>query len=231
MAPDLARIEAALAAAGLTPRGAFHPEADDGVPTLAGGAAAAPVVLAGNAGPGMWAAFAAAGTQPGAANPLDEWTRRVLEGVAADLGATALFPFGGPPYLPFQRWAMRAETVWPSPIGPLIHPEYGLWHAYRGALAFAGRLALPPREERPSPCDSCADKPCLTTCPVGALSESGYDVPACVAHISSPAGDDCLALSCRARRACPVGRDYAYGPDQARFHMAAFVTARLREHK
>ncbi|MEE8532159.1 MAG: ferredoxin, partial [Alphaproteobacteria bacterium] len=108
MAPDLARIEAALAAAGLTPRGAFHPEADDGVPTLAGGAAAATVVLAGNAGPGMWAAFAAARTQPGAANPLDEWTHRVLEGVAADLGATALFPFGGPPYLPFQRWAMRA---------------------------------------------------------------------------------------------------------------------------
>ena len=231
MAPALARIEAALAAAGLTPRGAFHPEADDGVPPLRGGAAAATVVLAGNAGPGMWAAFAAARTQPGAANPLDEWTRRVLEGVAADLGATALFPFGGPPYLPFQRWAMRAETVWPSPIGPLIHPEYGLWHAYRGALAFAGRLALPPREERPSPCDSCADKPCLTTCPVGALSESGYDVPACVAHISSRAGDDCLALSCRARRACPVGREYAYDPDQARFHMAAFVTARLREHK
>ena len=231
MAPDLARIEAAVAAAGLTPRGAFHPEADDGVPPLAGGAAAATVVLAGNAGPGMWAAFAAAGTQPGGANPLDEWTRRVLEGVAADLGATALFPFGGPPYLPFQRWAMRAETVWPSPIGPLIHPEYGLWHAYRGALAFAGRLALPPREERPSPCDGCADKPCLTTCPVGALSESGYDVPACVAHISSRAGDDCLALSCRARRACPVGRDNAYGPDQARFHMAAFVRARLREHK
>ncbi len=109
---------------------------------------------------------------------------------------------------------------------PLIHPEYGLWHAYRGALAFAGRQARPPREDRPSPCDSCDDKPCLTTSQVDSISESGYDVPACVAHISSRAGDDCLALSCRARRACPVGRDYAYGPEQSRFHMEAFLRAR-----
>ena len=38
---------------------------------------------------------------------------------------------------------MRAEAVAPSPLGILIHPDYGLWHAYRGALAFAERLALP----------------------------------------------------------------------------------------
>src|SRR4030095_137820 len=49
------------------------------------------------------------------------------------------------------RWAMRAEAVAPSPLGILIHPDYGLWHAYRGALAFAERLALPPRGARPLP--------------------------------------------------------------------------------
>ena len=87
-----------------------------------------------------------------------------------------------------------------------------------------------PRRCGPSRAERSADKPCLTTCPVGSLSEGVYDVPACVAHISSPAGDACLALSCRARRACPVGRDYAYGPDQSRFHMEAFVRAR-RSHQ
>ena len=56
----LAALEEVLAARGLTPRGAFHPTAIDEVPALADGSAAATLVLAGNAGPAMWDAFARA---------------------------------------------------------------------------------------------------------------------------------------------------------------------------
>lgn len=140
-------------------------------------------------------------------------------------GATPLFPFGGPPYLPFQRWAMRAEAVAPSPLGVLIHPDHGLWHAYRGALAFAELLALPPRDSRPRPCDSCADRPCLSACPVGAFRDGRYDVPTCMSHLEQPAGEACMSAACLARRACPVGREGAYDPAQARFHMQAFRSA------
>ena len=100
----------------------------------------------------------------------------MLDDVARRFDATALYPSDGPPYLPFQRWAMKAEPVRSSPLGILIHPDYGLWHGYRGALAFAGALPLPPRDERASPCDDCADRPCLSTCPVAAFGEAGYDV-------------------------------------------------------
>jgi hypothetical protein len=31
-----------------------------------------------------------------------------------------------------------------------------------------------------------------------------------------------MGEGCRARRACPVGRDYRYAPDQAAFHMRPF---------
>ena len=218
-------IEAAIAGAGLTPRGAFHPSPDDGVPALPGGRPTATLVLAGNVGPPMWRIFSEGRRAADQPDSLDRWTQRVLAPLAEALGGHALFPFGGPPYLPFQRWAQRAEPVHPSPIGPLIHPDHGLWHAYRGALAFPEHLDLPPRDDRPSPCDSCADKPCLATCPVGALTRGGYDVPACAAHIASPDGADCMAQSCRARRACPVGRDYTYGAEQSRFHMEAFLRA------
>ena len=170
---DLAAIEAALRLAGLTPRGAFRPAPGDGVPPLPDGRAAATVVLAGNAGPAMWRRFAIERRAADAPNALDGWTRGVLRGLAERLGGHPLYPFGGPPYLPFQRWARRAEPVHPSPIGPLIHPDYGLWHAYRGALAFADALDPPPADDRPSPCESCADKPCLKTCPVGALTHDG----------------------------------------------------------
>ena len=191
----------------------------------------ASLVLVGNSGPAMWQAFGAAraaGRFADCDNPLDDWVRNVLSGVAEELVAAPLFPFGGPPHLPFQRWAQRAEAVYPSPLGVLIHPDYGLWHAYRGALAFAERLDLPPRDARPRPCDTCADKPCLTTCPVDAFGQDGYDVPACIEHISSPEGADCMDMGCRARRACPVGRGYIYEPANAAFHMTAFKRAQTR---
>lgn len=225
---DYRQIEDAFAEHGLMARGGFKPAPGDGAPP-----GAATVVLVGNAGPEMWRAFSQstpAADVAGARHPLDAWTRRVLTEIAAGLGADPVFPFDGPPYAPFQRWALKAGGVFQSPIGPLIHPVYGLWHAYRGALAFAADVALPATATAESPCDTCAEKPCLTTCPVDAFKVEGlpparYDVPTCVAHVTSVAGTDCLGGGCLARRACPVGRDYAYGPAQARFHMRKFLAA------
>ncbi len=220
MTADLAAIADLLTPNGLIVRGGFHPTADDSVPDDP-----ATLILVGNAGSAMWHAFAAALGK--SANPLDEWITSVLREVAAEAGATSLFPFGGPPHLPFQRWAQRVEPVYPSPLGVLIHPDYGLWHAYRGALAFTERLDLPPRDDRARPCDTCTDKPCLATCPVDAFGPGGYNVPACVDHISEADGADCMDLGCRARRACPVGQDYIYEPSHAAFHMTAFRKAQL----
>ena len=215
---DFPSVQAAVAARGLICRGGFHPRPADAVPGAAG-----TLVLVGNAGPEMWNVFSR--ERRNEPHPLNAWTCRVIGEVADGLGARALFPFDGPPYLPFQRWAGRAEPVHPSPIGLLIHPDFGLWHAYRAALVFAEKLALPPPDRRPSPCETCAEKPCLSACPVDALTTGTYDVPACIAHISAPAGADCLDRGCRARLACPVGRPYVYVPAQARLHMEAFLAA------
>ncbi len=220
---NLAEIEQALRRAGLDPRGAFHPEPGDAVPPLAADAPARTLVLAGNAGPRMWRAFdAARGVAP---MRLDEWSERVLAGLAERLGARAVFPFERP-YLPFQRWARRAQACHPSPLGLLIHPDYGLWHGYRGALLFGSVLALPPAARRASPCENCADQPCLAACPAAAFAAGIYDVPACVRHLAAAPGAACMDGGCLARRACPAGRDYGYAPAQARFHMQAF----LRDH-
>jgi hypothetical protein len=215
------------AVAGIALRGAFHPSAEDGVPALPDGAPTGTLVLAGFVGRGQWPAFAAAlEASDGRANPLDRWSRRVIGGLAAELGATTLYPFEGPPWLPFQRWAMRAEPVHRSALGMLIHPDWGLWHSYRGAIAFAERLALPERDDRPSPCDSCAAKPCLNACPVGAFTLERYDVDACAGYLRSVAGTECLELGCRAREACPVGTVHRFRRDQAGFHMRAFLASR-----
>jgi ferredoxin len=222
MAVTVERVAEHAAAAGLALRGSFHPTDEDGVPSHA-----RTLVLLGFVGRTQWPIFAAASeASDGHVHALDRWSRRVIDVLAVELGGAALYPFGGPPWLPFQRWAMKAEPVYRSPLGMLIHPDWGLWHSYRGALAFAERLALPARVDRPSPCDACAAKPCLGACPVGAFTRERYDVHACAAHLRSAAGKDCIDLGCRAREACPVGADHRHGRDQASFHMRAFLASR-----
>jgi len=210
---DLCRHVARI---GLLVRGGFHPEADSETRTI---------VMVGNAGPDMWAAFEAG--RPDAPDPLDTWCRSGLEAIADAFGARLVMPSDGPPYAPFQQWAMRAEPVHPSPLGILIHPRWGLWHGYRGAFLFAETLELPPPETGPSPCATCQGKPCLSACQVGAFTTEGYDVPACTAHLASSPGNDCLAGGCLARRACPVGHarqgEAGYPEAQAAFHMTAFL--------
>jgi hypothetical protein len=221
-----------IARHGLAWRGAFHPAPEDDVPTLPGGAAAGTVILLGFAGGVGWPAFAAsAEAHDGAADPLDRWSRRVIDLLAREWGGVALYPFGGPPWLPFQRWARRADSVFASPLGILIHPRFGLWHSYRGAVSLRERLDLPPRGPAVSPCESCAGRPCLSACPVAAFGPDcdgavGYDVPRCAAHVAAPADADCLAAGCAARRACPVGAGHAYGPAEAEFYMRSFLAAR-----
>ncbi|RBP06244.1 ferredoxin [Roseiarcus fermentans] len=222
--PTIGAVLAAIEAAGLAPRGAFSLTPGERVGALAGVRTIALVGVAGGEG---WDAFAAAPeAQDGEADPLDRFSRRVIGALAQSFGAVALYPFGGPPRSPFQQWAQRAEPVHPSPIGFLIHSTYGLWHSYRGALGFFDALSLPEADRRPSPCAACVARPCLAACPVGAFTQGGYDVPACARHLGAPDGADCMGRGCLARRACPVGAEYAYGAAQASFAMRAFLRAR-----
>jgi len=220
----LETVATAVEAHGLAAHGAFDLGDEERRGALAG---AATIVLLGLDGRRGWAAFSASPEAlDGGADPLDRWSRRVVDGLATALDARALHPFGGPPHWPFQRWAMRAEPLHVSPLGLLIHPSEGLWRGYRGALAFTERLAFPPRAAAPSPCETCDARACLSACPVGAFTGAGYDVAACVAQLESPAGRSCMEGGCMARRACPVGADRAYAPAQAGFHMRAFLSAR-----
>ena len=222
-ASKLAAVNGAIERAGLAPRGALRLEDAERVGALA---PFRTLVLAGMIGARNWEAFEdspEAGDR--ARDPLDRWSRRLLDGVGRRFGAEAIYPFGGPPYWPFPSWATRAEPLWPSPLGMLIHREYGLWHSYRGALALREDLApgAAPAGERP--CDACPPRPCMSACPVGAFTAAGYDIARCREHLRGTEGRECLDGGCLARRACPVGRAWAHGPRQTRFHMRAFVAA------
>ncbi len=195
--------------------GAFHPGQDDDLPPDI-----ATLVMFGPAEPGFWAHLTAQQEWDGAPDPLDRWSRRVIGGMACDLGGKAYFPFGGPPWKPFIAWAKRTGRAWASPVTILVHDAAGLMVSYRGAIGLRERLDLP--EPGPQPCATCAGQPCLTACPVGALSGAGYDVPACHGYLDTPPGRDCMAAGCAVRRACPVSQSYGRVAGQSAYHMGLF---------
>jgi hypothetical protein len=219
-----ASVSAALSPHGLVPRGGFGFDANDKAPPGPSGFPAKAVLLVGHAGGAPWPHFEAwlENKPTGIGNPLDTWSREVIGSVAEEFGARAVSP-SDRPFLPFQQWAMRAERLKPSPLGILMHPHYGLWHAYRGALLFDAMLAFPAVSQPVHLCDSCVEKPCLETCPVNAFSDEGFAYADCLAHVRGPAGSTCRGDGCIARNACPFGSAYRYPVKEQAFHMRAFI--------
>jgi hypothetical protein len=208
------RLLARCREAGLDILGGFHPEPEEGLQ--------ATLLLLGPHEPGFWAKVTASEEwADGRDDPLDRWSRRVIGRIACDLGGKALFPFTGPPWHPFFTWALRTGRAWPSPVRLLVHDRAGLMVSFRGALALREHVALPPPPAA-SPCETCAGQPCRTACPVSAMTEAGYDVPACHAFLDTPPGADCRGRGCAVRRACPVSAEYGRLPEQSAYHMRRF---------
>ena len=208
-------IDGLCAPHGLTVSGVLAACAGDGfAPALQS------IVLISPDEPRFWPLFQAS-TEAGddGQDPLDRWSKRVIGTIAVALGGVAVFPSDGPPYHPFQQWAGRSGRAFVSPVGLLVHETAGLFISYRGAIALPDRVDQPALPAAP-PCEGCA-RPCVSACPVGALTDTGYDVTACKSYLDLPTGADCQTGGCLVRRACPVGQDRRAAAQSA-FHMRAF---------
>ena len=207
-------IESTLQKHGLTIVGGFHPSEDtwfEGYQTA---------LMIGPDEPRFWHHFI---QQPeyddGQPDAIDRFSKRVLKQIADETGGKVFFPSDGPPYPPFIQWALKSGC-YQSPVGLLVHGKAGLFASFRGALAL--KELLDPPAPLDSPCDACAEQPCKTACPIGALTPKGYDVGACKAYIRSEAGRPCLS-GCKVRLSCPVSQKFGRVEAQSEFHMKAFI--------
>lgn len=224
--PALAKLNDDLAAAGFLLLGSFEPSATDGVPDISDGRPARGLCLIGSTGPSLWGPLTSAPEyRDGAPHPMDRYTKRELTRLAAGHGLDALFPFEGPPYFPFQQWALKCGGFSQSPLGVLAHETYGPWTGFRAAFLSAERVIDKQSSGDSGPCEACRDRPCLTACPVSAISvETGYDVAACKDHLKNGREIACWS-GCLARHACPYGQDHKPHPENALFHMRSFTGA------
>lgn len=180
------------------------------------------VLIIGHAGSKFWPFFK---TSPefsdGKPDPLDRWSRRVIQAAATDLRFAS--PNDGPPYPPIHALT-AGGALHPSPLGMLVHSQFGLWTAVRGLLLSGDELPLSSLQDAP-PAEAFAA--CFPACPVSAFSDEGYDAAACARHLLSDQDAPCWQ-GCLARKACTVGAAHAYEPSHAKFYMDAFTSAMQR---
>ncbi|MFQ5503183.1 MAG: hypothetical protein ACE5F1_00115 [Planctomycetota bacterium] len=180
------------------------------------------VVVIGSGGSELWRALKRRGFINGRPrhgfDPLDSFSRRMISEEAEQLHlagfeARTVFPFSRKP-MDFLRLAEAAGLGTLSPVVPfLIHPEFGPWVSLRGALIVEEELRSNGELEDFLPCRDCSC-PCLDACPVEVYGPAGE------AHLSRCADerhDGGCEGGCEVRRACPVGREHRYDPDEEAF--------------
>jgi hypothetical protein len=174
------------------------------------------LILIGHGGNLMWRRLQKGGAT--GANPVDEYSTRLavrlVKEFLDDCAYLVLYP--GYSWVPLQQLGAVAGWHHDSPLGIGVNPIYGPWFGYRAALLVHADIPVYTVAGASSPCERCADTPCVSTCPAKALSVGGApDVVSCVDHRIS--ADSACALRCLAREACPTGADHRYVEGQIRY--------------
>ncbi|MEM8859435.1 MAG: hypothetical protein AAGD96_13995 [Chloroflexota bacterium] len=170
------------------------------------------LVLLGNGGQLFWEALDRYGWP--LENPVDSFslhlTQNLLESFSKPADSSLILYPQQSHMIPLQQLGSLAGWGTPSPIGNSIHPQFGLWFAFRAAFLTTVKLPVTHVNVEQSPCETCRKKPCQTACPVNAVKGNSeqFELYQCIDHRVKE-GSSCRS-KCLARLACPVGREHRY---------------------
>lgn len=170
------------------------------------------LILLGHGGKTLWAALKASAISSD--NPIDDFSRRSAEQwFAAQCPATA-HEIIYPGTIPVGLQALGKIAGWhhASPFMVGIHQDWGTWYAYRVVMLAATDLPTSTPRHSESPCASCADRPCVASCPAGALDDGRFALEKCLAYRRQPSSR--CKTTCIARITCPVGSAHRYSDEQ-----------------
>jgi hypothetical protein len=174
-------------------------------------------VLVGAAGRALFTALGRAPEAGLAHDPLDHYTRRVVEATVEPLAGRAMFAFErrGERYADFVALGRAAGLGAPSRLGLLLHPEFGPWMSLRALMLLPLELPETPLLDAFEPCHGCS-APCSEACPGAAVSAAGFDIGRCAETRRRVPG---CGLKCDARHSCVLGREHRYEDIAEAHHM------------
>lgn len=184
------------------------------------------VLMIGNYGGSMWEILQAdmeadPSKYDGNRDPVDDLSSEAIEGAVGELAdsglrACAVYPWRQEAcgWLPFQSWALVCGFGKMGLVGVVVHPEYGPWLSFRGAIIVDAGVEPDPPLADFEPCEEC-EAPCIEECPAGAVSREGCDVRKC---LGARLFDSRCEMRCAAREACVYGREHRFSREQITYH-------------
>ena len=152
-------------------------------------------------------------------DPIDSFSIDVVQNYFkqehAECNYYLLYP-GPVRYIPLQALGKLAAWHQDSPFRIGINAEYGSWFAYRVVVLADTSLKPTKAMDAPSPCLSCADKPCIPVCPVNALQAGDLSFQKCMDYRLQH--DSVCKSKCISRLACPVAKEHRYSSEQVAYH-------------
>jgi len=154
-------------------------------------------------------------------DPVDDLSSAAIEAAVKEmtdfgLRACAVYPWRQEAcgWLPFQSWALACGFGKMGLVGVVVHPEYGPWLSFRGAIITDAAINPDPPLAGFDPCGEC-EAPCVEECPAGAVSRKGCNVQKC---LGARLFDERCEMRCAAREACVYGRAYRFSREQITYH-------------
>jgi hypothetical protein len=172
------------------------------------------LILIGHAGKALWNAVKVSGI--GSENPIDDFSVKTVEQWFASHFPSHAHEVIYPGDIPVGLQALGKIAGWhhASPLMLGIQQKWGTWYAYRVAMLTDTNLLPSNPSPSESPCNRCAQKICIASCPGAALAGGTLALDKCISYRKAPSSR-CQA-TCLARVSCPVGSDHRYDEDQLR---------------
>lgn len=176
------------------------------------------LLLIGHGGRRMWEAMQASEFRD-RPDPVDSFSLDVVQRWLAETCPNAkheiIYPAEGR-LVPLQQLGALAGWHHASPFRIGINHKWGSWFAYRVALLIDSDWPISEPQTWGYPCEGCLEKPCVTACPAGAVSNQGNMLERCIDYRLQE-GSSC-AQQCLSRLACPVAAEHRYSSEQVRYH-------------
>lgn len=179
------------------------------------------LILIGHGGTTFWQALQATGRdlkRNETEHPVDDFTvatvQQFLQTEFAAVAYEIVYP--GSYTVSLQELGKLAGWHHPSPFMVGINASFGSWFAYRAVVLANTDLPATTAVQTVSPCSSCSDQACISSCPAHALDDGEFHLLKCVSYRQQK--DSICKNTCVARTSCPVASEHRYSEAQINYH-------------